>query len=748
VSSLRILSWNTQLRSWGMEMGFPPTIPPVTTAEERAFFIADKILASPSDYDIVGLCEVFDEEARLILRHKLRHRFPWIITKSDFGFIGTELGTPSLIDLPLQGMSFISGLVFNPLSILDYRPEDSGLMLFSRWPFATRGLVSLPPDVVALLQSGPLGSGIPTQVPLVNFLPFSSTTGNDKFAAKGVLYARIDRDPWHTYHVFFSHTQADEERPEENAAERGQQMVEIEKFVEGSLGDVPVAHEVFLMGDLNIRGELSSDADTQREWAGTFRTPGRLLTEFLVDLWGRRQCTGKRGLRDSGFTASVSYEPQEQRLDYIVGSTDSQLAAQHILIDHHLATVPPGHPGVSFLSDHLPLRLELAAPRPFSTPQGAMRVPPSVMFTDDQWLFDGQVVWYRYDKAGTYDFELITDGPCDFEVYLDTDMSRPRRQYRSEVTLEFGKKFVLASAPFLVKVFPLTRGSESYFRFSSRLHQGIAPWDAIQLPYGVPVAEGFPRPVPSPQLFNPDLQETPWDDKDTKWFRLDAPAVPLDWPLELAIVVQAMAGSAPFGVRLAAESGGSWSEVESVGPGKNRYELKAEIEHGEQLYVCVFRDDEPNFRRRDFVVTAKAGLSLLIGGARGRPRLVCVKETLGWGADDIELDITVDGAGLRYITNGEIGDMEKDSVRDLDQWIPDLVPYRSGVGFRVIELDAIDPNDIGSATLLPVQQLMQAGGAFRGQKDPDGSVRGSLRVNVDSGRYDVQLKVTSWDEQF
>ena len=59
---------------------------------------------------------------------------------------------------------------------------------------------------------------------------------------------------------------------------------------------------------------------------------------------------------------------------------------------------------------------------------------------------------------------------------------------------------------------------------------------------------------------------------------------------------------------------------------------------------------------------------------RGQPRLICTKETSGWGADDIELDITVDGKPLRYVGNDEIGDMEGDAVRDLAQWIPEFVP--------------------------------------------------------------------------
>jgi endonuclease/exonuclease/phosphatase family metal-dependent hydrolase len=766
--SLRILSWNTQMRSWGMEMGFPPSIPPVTTAEERAELIADAILASPFDYDIVGLCEVFDEDSRDILRNRLRGRFPWIVTKCDFGFIGTELGSAPLIDLPLQGMTFVSGLIFTPWKILDYRPEDSGLMLFSKWPFATTGLVTLPQELVGLLQTGPLGSAIPAEIPSVNFLPYTDTTDNDKFAAKGVLYARIEPTPGERFHIFFSHTQADTDNVEENADERADQMRAVEKFVTGSIGGFPANGEVFFMGDLNIRGEQADDADPNREWATTFNSSRRILHDQLVDLWGRSQCTGSKGLRDPGVTASVRYPPQQQRLDYILGSVTSQLAAQHMMIDYTLSTVPPGHPEVSFMSDHLPLRLELARPRPFSTPHGAMPVTvpmllQSLIFTDTQWLIEGQVVWYRFDKAGTYNFTLGEGADrCAFEVYLDTDLSRPRRQYRNEIHPDFGPKFVLASAPFLVKVFPLSRHGEVRVQFRAHLHQGTSPEDHIGLPYGVPVPEAFPEPTSAGgQLLNADDWRTPWDDKDTKWFRLDGPQISLSTALAVTLTVEATRGDSPFGVRLVQQVGLTWKLISDTGSGPQRkHDIGSQIDKGQQLFVCVYRDDLPALRPLEFTVTARTNLSLLLGGPpsvppgvtpppnRGQPRFICTKETSGWGADDIELDITVDGKALRYISNDEIGDMEGDAVRDLAQWIPEFVPYLSGVNFRIIELDDIDPNDIGSQSLPTYDQLGGSSVFWDQQRNPDGSVRGSLRVNVDDGQYDVQLTIVTWDEQF
>ena len=59
--SMRILTYNTQMRSALMEMGFPPSIPPVYTAPLRAKLISKAILDSPDEIDVVCLNEIFDE---------------------------------------------------------------------------------------------------------------------------------------------------------------------------------------------------------------------------------------------------------------------------------------------------------------------------------------------------------------------------------------------------------------------------------------------------------------------------------------------------------------------------------------------------------------------------------------------------------------------------------------------------------------------------------------------------------------
>lgn len=751
MTSLRMLSYNVQMRSWAMQVGASPgyTIPPIDTAEERAKIIADQIIASPFDYDIVGLSEVFDEDAREVLVKELRGRFPFIVSKCDYNYVATE-SSGADVDLPLLATWRLIGLPGEISS--NYRLEDSGLMVFSRWPFETMSTATLDPGVAALCAT--FGYPVPATMPVVNFLPYVDTDGNDGDACKGVVYAKVRKDPFSpVINVFFSHTQADTDTVEEHREARSKQIGVVADFMKVCAGGFPFPEETFFMGDLNIFGEPASSAVSIAEWASYFATPGHPFTDVATDLWGARQCTGAPGLRDPGLTASVRYLPQEQRLDYVVGSTSSGLAAQHLSIDYALATVPLGHPDVSYLSDHKPLRIDLARPREHSTPAGAMvpvfpAFPAFPVFTDpDQLLTEGQVKWYRFDEAGTYDFRLDQGADkCGFEVYLDTDLSRPRQQYRKEENPDTGAKFVLASAPFVVKVFPFSRGGEQVMAFRAYRHNGAGPWDAIQLPYGVAVSESFPG---AGQRLNDDMFSTPWPDADTKWLRLDGPQTDIGRKVSAEISVKGE--GVKFGVALARETAAGWDLLDQQGPGESSYVLKVELEKGETVYVQVTRDDGMAPGDLSVDVLATVDISLLLGGTRGEPRMICQEETSGWGADDIEVSVNVDGALLRRIDNDEIGDFDQDDVRDLRQYLPEVIPYTKGVEFVISELDDTSPNDIGRRTLAPAHEVLSQAGFVPSpapQPRPDGTVRGALTISVDDGVYAVQVTVATWDETF
>ena len=245
--SMRILSYNTQMRSALMEMGFPPSIPPVYTAPVRAKLVSQAILDSAEEIDVVCLNEIFDEPSRGILSDELSGEFPFQVSKVDT--FHTRIVSPGIADDILEK---VWELTFGPLTdlagVARLKLEDSGLFLASRFPFAT---VPTPPEVVALL--GPLA--FPNGVPVVRFLMYADSSDADKYAAKGVLYARLKPPGTGVRHVFISHTQADSEAIEENIGDREKQIQTVASFIEHCIEQTPpFSEEVFFLGDLNIVG--------------------------------------------------------------------------------------------------------------------------------------------------------------------------------------------------------------------------------------------------------------------------------------------------------------------------------------------------------------------------------------------------------------------------------------------------------------------------------------------------------------
>ena len=744
--SLRILTYNTQLRSWGMEVGADASFPPSETAEERAKLIAQNVLASKHDYDIVCFNEVFDEDARDVLIGHLLPRFPYGVTKADVG--GVEVAWPGKPILPINPVALllaVSGISFigSWLKLGTPKAEDSGVVLFSRWPFALKPITHAMAD---LLDPRALSEFTPIGMPRVGFAPYRASTGGDAWAAKGVVYARIERDNQHTYHVFASHTQADDHRLGEHEVERAGQMAEVATFIESCVGPPPFSQEVFFLGDLNINGgqiNVAVTPDTQ-EWREHFVEPG-LLSDHILDAWGRHQCTGAPGLRDRGTTAPTVYAPPEQRLDYLFRSRTSGLAVQHLFIDYDLASVPPGIDGISYLSDHRPLGSDLNLPQPNCTPAEALvsLVDAAGNFRHHDFRRPAGVKWYRFEEKGTYEFRVDSRFPVRFDVYLDTDVSRPRQQYREEFHPDFGIRYVLASAPFLVKVFCTDRNTEYDFDFRAHQHLGASMSDAIDLVPENKYHEGFP----AGQLLNLNQVEPPWDDIDSKWFRLDTPRTQLNRPIQLGIEVtlrdHAERGALVFAGRL--EAGGQLSTVGQAGPSSGPLSFTWQARPGERFFIAVQRRDRGGVPL-SFDIAARTSVNILLGGKGGTPRLVCEDETSGWGSDDIALSIDTDGVTLREISNDEIGDFDQDDVRDLDQWIPETVAYLDHVGITVIEED-IDPDDVGTGRLPPIGALAGASGVTVDNVDPDGTVRVRLRIDVDDGTYEFRASLTRWHEK-
>jgi len=745
-NSMRILTYNTQMRSALMEMGFPPSIPPVYTAPARAKLISKAILTSPEEIDVVCLNEIFDEPARNILSQELRAKFPYQVAKADT--FHTRIVKPGFIgDLQEKIWELTFGPLADLASLAKLKFEDSGLFLASRFPFAT---VPTPSSVVDLLDPVAFASG----VPVVRFLMYAASSNNDKFAAKGVLYVRLKPPGATDRHVFISHTQADTEKVGENVGDRRKQIQNVADFVEQCIGETPpFSEEVLFLGDLNIvgHGDLNkaahpTDPNTpDPEWTALFGKPGAPMVDQLVDRWGRDQCPGgTSGRTDPGFTADVVYEPFRQRLDYVFTSASSQLAVQHLRIDRDLAD-PQG--AMPYLSDHQPLRADIHEITPHCTLATAFLVPDTVDFDHSDSLIDGLVKWYRFDIPGTYDIDLHYNGArTTYEIYLGDDFSTPQPPYRNISDPERGTRFVLA-APFFVKVHLVKRRSECSYTLRTHRHEGRTWRDAIVL-----VPEQFRHEHFPAQPFNIDTADADWDDSESKWFLVETPRVPLPHPIDLSVgvfnpVEEDGGGSSPTPVALSA---GSWDGlnppatlITNSGPTSNPQNISWQAGDNEHFFVLVQRSTTSRVVSFDIVLSTP--ISLLISRPSIDTSLTCQEETSGWGADDIALEIRADGDLIADIPNSVIGDFEDDSVRHVGDKIPSpITPYIDGVEVKVIEEDDIDDNDVGVGTIPPVAGAHGAAGFTILHEGVDGRISGTLVIGVDDGRYALTCVISRW----
>jgi endonuclease/exonuclease/phosphatase family metal-dependent hydrolase len=727
--SMRILTYNVQMRSALMETGFPPSIPPVYNAPLRAKIIAQRILDSPEEIDVVCLNEVFDEPARNVLSDLLSTRFPHQVVKADTFHTRIRRGSV-LADIAEAVWDVTIGTVEEFAGIAALKLEDSGLFLASRFPFVT---VPVAPSVFG------------GRLPVVRFQMYEDASDNDKFAAKGVLYARL-QSPGGERHVFVSHTQADSERAEENAGDRRKQMEAVGRFIERQVGGPPFAEEVFFLGDLNIVGHAENVVTTPPpEWARLFARPTGVLSEHLVDLWGRFQCPGPVGQRsDPGFTADAVYEPVRQRLDYVFASATSRLVAQHVRIDRQLAD-PGGR--TNYLSDHQPLRADFHEAKPYRSPATAFDVEDFPDFSHSDSLTAGRVQWYRVDSAGTYDIHLeFTGSETRFEVYLGDEFSTPQPPYRIEVDPERLPRFVLVD-PFFVKVFLPDRRGESSWTLYIHKHEGRTWRDAIVLVPEQPRVEWFPE-----QPFNSQTGDTDWDDSESKWFLVETPRVRLpravNLTAEVLFAVVQDEGWRPTDVVLTVGSfDGVTPPVTGIvqEPASSHPVAEWSAEENDHFFVLVQRTTDPSLAV-SFTIKLRAPINLLLTRPAIDTTLTCQEETSGWGADDIAMRFRADGREIASIPNSTIGDFEDDSVRTVGDKLDDpIIPYLDGIEVDVIEEDDIDSDDVGTGVIPTVEQaLVGASGFTVLHQGGDGRIAGSLRIRVGDGWYALTCAISRW----
>ncbi len=754
---LRVLTYNVQMRSWGMEVGAQGSLTPVTSVEKRANAIASRILAATEPWDVLCFNEVFDEDGREILERRLRAAYPNYVLKADaddrgVGALAVAAGSVFVIGGALWGIAL--GLL-GGASLLSSRWEDSGLMLFSKFPF--KGIRI--PDALANLAGIPTGTTIPNVV----FLPYEDAVGNDENAAKGVVYAQLELPDESLFSVMISHTQADPlDHIGKNKATRESQFAAAMALLDNRLEGNTSRKEILFCGDFNVQGMLDNDG-LRPEWTALLDSPSTMLTKVLQDAWTFEQCPGRLLLGttplpddcDPGITAHA------QRLDYVLRSKPypGRMVAQHIRIAHNVAQISPTSP-TKYTSDHLPLSIDLHEVRRFNTANTAEKLKFTIddpENTSTSTLRDGEMHWYRIDDPGGYGFAMVGGANKVFHaVYTKADLSQPYQPFVRDSTPPTPEspavaRYALAEAPFFVRVWLRPNVTSATYTLYSRRFIGTGPKDAIPLMRSWP-SPGEARVGAQHSDDNPD---TDVDDFDSVWFtaRLDR-TYPGVNKYTSTVTLKDIEGQL-FGMVVLRDDGSNGFEViEERVHGADPLVATFDHDRHGRLYVLVRREEpEPRpFDARSFTVLLETNACYLYSngterGGRalgGDARLICFDETDGFlgsesGSDDIQINVGVNGVNAAHIPHSDDLAFDDDTRRDI---VMPTIAYNSEAKFELVELDDFSAADRASVQIPMLPAAVTAAKQVLTRDGP--AIRGVYPVKFasDDGHYELEITVS------
>jgi endonuclease/exonuclease/phosphatase family metal-dependent hydrolase len=682
-NGLRLGTYNTQMRSTIGEAANDGTLFPNNDAPKRAKKLALAILNSEFDYDIIALNEVFDEDARANLVEALRDKYPHFIQKLDDSLV-----------------SIIRGKI-------KFKLEDSGLMLFSKFPF----------------------EDVPTQPGRkFAFTVFQESAEADDLAAKGAAYVRIrhsfsDRK---AYNIVFTHMQADQKTKHPKI--RNNQLSQIENLLKTAMTpDQLQMEDIFVMGDLNIIGNSG-------EWKSQFDKNSSFFTSVLHDSWIKDQSPADVDEPDPGLTTTTD------RLDYFLHShkPPMRLQLQHMTLAYNL--IPPN---VARSSDHFGLNVDLN--HKIDSTEAISHCNPRVAKVADLSPTDstfahtdslepqGAMKWYRFNEPGTYTFNLngVSDKDVQFLVYSSSDLTTPISPYKKETGIDDGSKFVLPKAPFFVRVFhPDRKKVITSYTFAARKHTGRSQDDAIVL---------IPH---QPQKFTMP-KGTPLNQEDIMWFKLHTERADSGLPQNLQFFVDEFKldknNNPVFGFKLLNKTDKDLDGIGGAIPQPDKVQINLQEVEASEKFLVVIRENAPNFDVTDFRVGWETNLTILHGIHGGLPAekpliLECIDETNPEiGSDSIEVQVEVDGKPFQTISNDKIGNFNDGDFAVLEFFFlpKGMIFYVDKVAFKVIEGDTVSSDDQGTIVIPNLE------------RDTD-EKKHSFEVSFDGGTYRILCNRSRW----
>jgi len=248
IMQLRILTQNTMLFD---AIGGLKKAPYLEKREE----LFAKLIGT-SNYDIVGLQEVFREEEgqKRILSH-------WLKKIGINLHAAMKLGDYALKDSTINGVE-----------LKDFRPNTRKVVFRIVHPYCIAGPDSAEAGIKEKVRQD-AGLMLLSKYPIVmaSAFMFSASEDYDSWTSKGALYARINLAPKSKredcyIHVFVTHLQADYECAGQYTRIRDSQLRELKAFIEKCTGND--GHPIVLLGDFNIV------ADKPANWGKDFTCPG------------------------------------------------------------------------------------------------------------------------------------------------------------------------------------------------------------------------------------------------------------------------------------------------------------------------------------------------------------------------------------------------------------------------------------------------------------------------------------------
>ncbi len=760
MQSLRILTWNVQMRSFLMESLDRATLEVEYSAqtEARSHEIAARINNIPYDYDVICLNEVFDEDARDILVDALKAKYPFFVQKADAGVAFMVAGLTNIAHVSVGNL--VGGI---PLPGIMSRPEDSGLMLFSRYEFDT--------DEVALVPGAP---ALP--VPATYFGWYSEATGHDILAAKGALGARIKLPSGDTVTVIATHMQADSDDDGENADVRKSQVAMLWEVAEvcrkNALTPVPDPHDVVVVGDFNIEGMFRNYHKLPKEWQSHFGRPGGSQEPVLWDAWIWEQAPGyAHGLgpilpitypTDPGVTAETNQTPAERRYDYCLLRSDRNLRqrqVQHLFIDRALSRTTKK---ANYLSDHQPLGIDLHIPDmgAMSALQAqAVVLTPEIpsgtpnVFRHESHLNNGVIHWHRLDEDGTYDLSVVSGGMAvQLEVYAKDDLSSPQIPYMKATSVEGPDKFVVPTAPMFLKTMGKARDTVDPYQLRIRKYTGTSLRNAIVLLQHrwQPGNHKTGAPPSLPTTTFAGIETT----NDSLFYSFQASPVTSGRQQTIWLTFAPNAGSAPMRLVLCRLVGNDVLSVIDNSPFvTGAFVIQRDLDPGE-YFVLIQRDPAAGFAQASFAVQWNTNLTTILPQLSTKPPepgqvnpmaafgagiadLKCMADTTGWGADDISFSLELDGKMI--VDRTFLGGMNDGQTRSILGWIREPLTYVKQLKLSIIEGDDIDNDDIGIIKLPGVREIL--GSDVPHQFLANGVCDLRQIVEFDDGKYEFHCRV-------